>query len=254
MLLAFGAYVIIAVLSAFWGVSFTRSIWSTYARMAGVWDLFHWFLIVVVATAVIGSARDWRTIINCNLAVALFICLLALAQAYGLAPECRLKATLGHPSYLAAILAVTTTLAAGLLIQSFLRQPFSRPEGKRSDGEETALLSASYSPEQEPVPVLDPVKEPNLVARRIFWAAVAFLGIWVLLMTGTRGALLGLVGGALIMPVALLIWGNRRAWRPVLLASGLILSAVAALFAVDWTVGLNIAFKCPVTSATCSAR
>lgn len=235
VLLAFAAYVIISVVSAFWGVSFTRSIWSTYARMTGVWDLFHWFLIVVVATAVIGSLRDWRTIINCNLAVALFICLLALAQAYGLAPECRLKATLGHPSYLAAILAVTTTLAVGLLVQSFLRQPFPRSEGKAN-----AEPSAPSSHGEEP----EPAKERNLVARRIFWAAVAFLGIWVLLMTGTRGALLGLVGGALIMPVALVIWGNRRAWRPVLLASGLLLSAVAALFAVDWTVGLHVGSGC----------
>ena len=35
VLLAFAAYVIIATVSAFWGVSFTRSIWSTYGRMTG---------------------------------------------------------------------------------------------------------------------------------------------------------------------------------------------------------------------------
>ena len=231
VLLAFAAYVIIAMVSAIWGVSFTRSIWSTYARMMGVWDLFHWFLIVVVATAVIGSPREWRTFINCNLAIALLLCMLALAQAYGLS-VCRVSATLGHPSYLAAILVVTTILAVGLLIQSFLR----------SEGKGTAVPSAPSSLGQEPV--LGPVKERNLVAWRIFWAAVAFLGIWVLLLTGTRGALLGLVGGAVIMPVALVIWGNRRALRPILLALGVILSAVVVLFAVDWTVGLRIGANC----------
>ena len=121
VLLAFAAYVIIATVSAFWGVSFTRSIWSTYGRMTGVWDLFHWLLLVVAATAVIGSLKDWRTIINCNLGVALFLSLLALAQAAGLSAQCRVAAALGHPSYLAAILVVTTTLAVGLLVQSFLR-------------------------------------------------------------------------------------------------------------------------------------
>ena len=121
VLLAFAAYVIIATVSAFWGVSFTRSIWSTYVRMTGVWDLFHWLLLVAVASAVIGSLKDWRTIINCNLGVALFLCLLALAQSAGFSTQCRVTAALGHPSYLAAILVVTTTLAVGLLVQSFLR-------------------------------------------------------------------------------------------------------------------------------------
>ena len=41
------------------GLSFTRNIWSTYARMTGVWDLFHWLLLAVTATAVMGSLKDW---------------------------------------------------------------------------------------------------------------------------------------------------------------------------------------------------
>ena len=232
VLLAFAVYVIIAMLSAFWGVSFTRSIWSTYIRMTRVWDLFHWFLLVVVATAVIGSLKEWRTIINCNLGVALWLCLLALAQAAGLSPQCRVTAALGNPSYLAAILVVTTTLAVGLLIQSFLRV-----EGK---------VAAAPSPTSslEPEPVRSTGEERYLIAWRVFWGTVAFLGIWVLLLTGTRGALLGLVGGAVTMPVALLIWGNRAALRPILLTAGLILSAVIVLFAVEWNVGLRIGGDC----------
>ena len=239
VLLAFAVYVVIAAISAVWGVSFTRSIWSTYVRMTGVWDLFHWVLLVVVASAVIGSLKEWRTIINCNLGVALCLCLIALAQAAGLSTQCRVSAALGHPSYLAAILVVTTILAVGLLIQSFLR----------AQGRAGAALSLPSSGELEPEsvqspPVQSPIEERHLLAWRVFWGAVAFFGVWVLLLTGTRGALLGLVGGAVIMPVALLIWGNRGVLRPILLAAGIILSAVIALFAVEWTVGLRTGGGC----------
>jgi len=242
VLLAFGAYVIIAAISAYWGVSFTRSIWSTYVRMTGVWDLFHWLILVVVASAVIGSLKDWRTIINCNLGIALCLCLLALAQSAGLSAQCRVTAALGNPSYLAAILVVTTTLAVGLLIQSFLRA-----EGKATGAPGAATspaASTSTELEQAAKPELDPDPERYLVAWRVFWGLVAFLGVWVLLLTGTRGALLGLVGGAVAMPVALLIWGNRGVLRPILLTAGIILSAVVVLFAVEWTVGLRIGGGC----------
>ena len=240
VLLAFAAYVIIAAISAYWGVSFTRSIWSTYVRMTGVWDLFHWLILVVVASAVIGSLKDWRTIINCNLGIALCLCLVALAQSAGLSAQCRVTAALGHPSYLAAILVVTTTLAVGLLIQSFLRA-----EGKATGAPGASSFNKlETAAEPELTPGLEPVGERYLVAWRVFWGLVAFLGVWVLLLTGTRGALLGLVGGAVAMPVALLIWGNRGVLRPILLTAGIILSAVVVLFAVEWTVGLRIGGGC----------
>ena len=230
VLLAFAVYVAISMISAIWGVSFTRSMWSTYIRMVGVWDLFHWLLIVVVVTSIVGWIK-WRTLINCNLAVALVLSLLALGQAYFYS-GCRLHATVGHPSFLAAILLVTTLLAVGLLMQSFLRR-----EGKGTIDSSTHSSSLQCS-------VQDPEDERHLVAWRIFWTVVAVLGIWVLLGTGTRGAVIGLVGGAVTMPLALVVWGNRRAMRPIMLAAGGILLTVVTLSALELTLGFGIGANC----------
>ena len=38
---AFGVYVLISLIASAVGVSFTRSIWSEFARMMGVWNLVH---------------------------------------------------------------------------------------------------------------------------------------------------------------------------------------------------------------------
>ena len=244
VLLAFAAYVAIAMVSANWGVSFTKSIWSDYARMMGVWDLFHWFMIVAVAASVVGSPREWRSFINCSLIVGLILSLMALLQAYlpfilGLEAltVCRTPAVLMHPSTLAAILVVTTLLAVGSLVQSFIRSE-SPSVGAFNDC--SALTQGMVQSSEE---------KRNLVAWRVFWSVVVALGMWALLLTGTRGALLGLVGGAITMPVALLIWGNRDALRPIVLAAGIIISAVLFLFLLDLSMGLHIASQCKQGSA-----
>ena len=155
----------------------------------GVWDLAHWFLLVLVAASVLRSSRQWRSLLNWNLGVALVLSLLAQAQVYQvpLLPyvleRCRLDATLGNPSQLAAILLVTNLVAVGFLVRSFLpvegeeeaiwNPPSPRPEGGRE-------LWDRWSP---------------LWLRRTFWATVAVLGLWVLFQTGTRGAVIGLGAG-----------------------------------------------------------
>jgi hypothetical protein len=67
------------------------------------------------------------------------------------------------------------------------------------------------------------------------------MGLYVLILTGTRGALIGLVAGVLVMPIALLIWGNRQAMKGTTLAAVGILASVGILFAVDHSVGLSSA-------------
>jgi O-antigen ligase len=91
-----------------------------------------------------------------------------------------------------------------------------------------------------------------MIALRVFWIAVIALGIFVVIQTGTRGGLIGLVAGTLAMPIALLIWGNLQALKPVALTAGGILLAVGTLYAIDQSVGLPVAPGCE--SQTASAR
>jgi O-antigen ligase len=54
------------------------------------------------------------------------------------------------------------------------------------------------------------------------------------------------------MPIALLLWGNRQALKPVTLISGAIFLVVVSLYAIDHTVGLPVALGCE--NQTTSAR
>lgn len=223
VVLALGAYVLVSLLSTVFAVSPTHSLWSDYRRMMGVVDLIHWFLFVLVAASVLRTRREWASLLNWNLGVALALCILAVAQGYGVAllpyievPAGRLYATLGNPLYLAAVLIVAIIIAVGFLTRSFIPGDGQDVPDRRALGDYLSW-------------------PPSLVWRRGFWAVTAALGLWVLFQTGGRGALVGLTAGTVAMPIALAAWGNRGVLRPVLLASIGILLAMGLLFLLDAT-------------------
>ena len=236
----FGGYVVVAVLSALQGADIVHSVWGDYFRMLGVWNLFHWFLLTLVASSVLRTPKAWRTIFNVNLGVVILLSLLALSQAYGvsvlyrvpllpeLAARCRVDASLGNPSYLGAILMVNILVAAGLLTSSFVPGGEAAAASKRrgSRGERTRWWMA------------------GLNWQRAFWMVAAGLAMWVLFYTGTRAALVGLAAGAVAMPIGAAIWGNRRALLPISFAAEGILITLALLFVVDQAVGLPVAEGC----------
>ena len=134
--------------------------------------------------------------------------------------KCRVEATLGNPSFLAAFTVLTIPIAIGFLVRSYLPSNESQQVEKIGGGVQGHRIS------------------------RVFWVITAALALWVLFQTGTRGALLGMVAGALAMPLGLALWGNRDALKPVMLASGGILLAVAGLFTFDQTIGFSVAPSC----------
>ncbi|MDA1349207.1 MAG: hypothetical protein O3A47_10160 [Chloroflexi bacterium] len=71
LLIAFAIYLGVSVLASFTGVSLQRSLWSTYERMQGVFDLAHWVAFTIVLTSVFRTSRDWLYLLNFNLLVSL---------------------------------------------------------------------------------------------------------------------------------------------------------------------------------------
>jgi hypothetical protein len=234
VLLTLSLYVIASLLAALWGVNSTHSFWSSYDRMTGVVDLVHWLLFALVLVSVVQTPKAWTALLNWQLAVTLVLSVIALTQAYGytfipsVVAKCRVDATLGNPSFLAPILAVSILVAGGL----FLRSLPQSSEVEADDSYESAQGGAGIIPAATPW---------NTIALRAFWLTVMVVGLYLLILTGTRGALLGLVAGVLVMPVALLIWGNRQAMKRTALAAAGILAAVGILFVVDHSVGLSSA-------------
>jgi len=240
VLFAFGLYVWVSLVSAVAGVSFTHSMWSDYMRMVGVWDMLHWSLFALVTVSVIRSTEAWRSLLNWNLAVALVLSLLALGQAYdapGFVFHTRAYATLGNPSYLAAILTTTTLVAVGFLASSLVTA------GSPSTGQRRPRGAASQRWNS---------MERQVLLWRVFWAATATLGVWALYMTGTRGALAGLVAGAVAMPVFLFLFGNRKALKPLAVAAFGVLFGVAVLLIIDISPYISILPRSP--DQTTSAR
>jgi hypothetical protein len=240
VLLAFTVYVMAALLSAVTGPSSAHSLASSYSQMTGAWDLVLWLLFALVAVSVLRSPKAWRSLLNWGLLVALALSLLALAQSFGLgggaylAKTCQLTATLGNPTYLGAILVVTTLTSAGLMARSFLPDPEERRSEQRN--RPPSIGRERKGPENLDQDAAHALGWP-VHLWRVFWAASIVLGTWVLFHTGSRSAFIGLVAGAFAMPLALAIWGNRKALAPVALGSGGVLLLLAILYGVGETTG-----------------
>ena len=203
----FAVYVVASLASAMAGVSFQRSFWGDYRRMGGVFDLAHWLLFLVVVVSVWRNTVHWRWLLNANLGVALGISILGLAQHFNIRvfdalfwyfkPESRLDITFGNATYVAAYTLVNSLVALGFLAQSFVVRPKREeaPQERRQRARQRAQVQD---------------KDDYLIVRRVFWGVTSLLGLWVLTLSGTRGAVLGLAAGLLAAGVAYILWGARQ--------------------------------------------
>ncbi|MCS7206598.1 MAG: O-antigen ligase family protein [Dehalococcoidia bacterium] len=251
VLFAFYGYVLVALIAGALGVNWMRSLWSTYERMTGVWDLMHWFLLVVVASAVLRTPQQWRWLLNINLGVGLVLAVVALGQTVGVRllptvlPRCDVDATLGNPSYLGAVMSVMVLVAVGMLAQSFAP---TTEDGTAPPPSPSPRRRRAHRPPQG----ASAQQRWGVLALRLFWGVTAVLCLLTLYQTGTRGGMLGLVAGAVAMPLGVLLLGNRKALKPLAVGGGALILGVMALFALDRSVGLPWALRC--REATVGAR
>ena len=108
----------------------------------------------------------------------------------------RLGITLGNPTYVGAYFLVNAIIAVGMLGHSFLRpreSPGPRAAGRRRRQGRREETGGVVSTE---------------VALRVFWAVTALLGLTMIVMSGTRGALAGLTAAAACFAVAYVLWGR----------------------------------------------
>ena len=203
LLVAFAIYLVVALLAGATGVSFQRSLWSTYERMQGLVDLAHWFLFVLVVASAFRSMRDWRYLLNANLAVSLVMALLGVAQRYDVSLPIyefleradRLDITLGNPTFVGAYMLVNVFIGMALLSHSFhppspeaiiavarRRRRRRRARSGRGDG--------------------------AILWWRLFWITTIALNLWMLVLSGTRGAFIGMLAALVAIGVAYVLWGQ----------------------------------------------
>lgn len=222
LLTLLGVGVLVSLAAAAFGVSPQRSLWSNYERMGGVIDMAHWFALALVLAAVVRSPKEWRVLINLNLAVAFVVALLVVASSldirvpfYGDLVERdypRRAASLGNASYQGAYIWVNMILALGCIARSFVT-------GKARPGRYAAVLGWG---------------------QELFWVATVVLAFWAFNMSGSYGALTGLVAalGSVCMIYAVLGQAGevRRFAR---LGTSALVASVAAFGVLFFSVSDN---------------
>ena len=220
VLIAFCVWFAVSWLAGAFGVSYVRSMWSTYERMQGLVDLAHWLAFASMAATAFSGLRGWRVLFTINLIVGIVVCSLGLLSFYDLIQSeslgvggGRLAATMGNPTYLAAYAAVNALIGAGLLVRSFA------PGSDGGVGRRRAGSAFSADGWLRPV-----------------WAVAVVLSLWALWETASRGAALGLAAAVAGLAVFYALRGARtpRA-RKAALAVIAAFAAVALLFAAART-------------------
>lgn len=224
VLIAFGAWLVVSLIAGLTGVSFTRSFWSTYERMQGIYDLAHWFVFVMMAASVFRSVRDWQVPLTVNLVIGAIVSGLGLAHHFDvysmdiLGSSQRIESTLGNATYVGAYTMVNAMIGVGLVVYSFLR-----PEIEPS----VEVRRRSTRRRQRRVEEQGGWSLDLTTWLRILWIAGVVINLWALWLTGTRGAIVGMGAGAVAFGVVYLAWGNMRAIRWA--AFGVILAAVLSV-------------------------
>ena len=186
---AFALFVVVVALADALGVYPFKSFWSNYERMDGWITLVHLFLYFVVASSALNTEKLWRAFWHVSLAVSAVVGVYGLLQLAGVASlnpgfssAARIDATLGNPIYLAAYMLFNIGIAAALWARAW---------------------------------------QESLSGGRL-WPSLLYGGIIAfdasaLFLTGTRGAMLGLVAGVLVAALAVAL-SSREGRRAAALA------------------------------------
>ena len=196
---AFAVFVAIVALADAFGAYPFKSFWSNYERMDGFVTLAHLFVYFALATSMLTSEKLWRAFWNVSIIMSLAIAFYSFLQLFGVASLNagfssveRLDATFGNPIYLAVYMLFHIFIAALLWI-GYWRE--SKP-GKRW------LLSS-------------------------FYGAVISIDSLVLLLTGTRGTMIGLVGGIFVAATLIALFERDRSikkWATGIVVGTLVLA------------------------------
>lgn len=212
----FVAYLAISLISSIVGSSSTHSFWGDYRRMGGVFDLTHWIALLAILISMARTLNDWSRLLNVNLCVSLSLALIGLDLHFNLdtisnlfwylESKERLDLTLGNPTYVGAYMMINALIGTALLSRSYLiGKSHTPPHNSQSKVKRT---------------------EYSLLAKRSFWAFVILANLWVMMLSGTRGAIMGLSSAILFTGITYSLLGDRRQLR---LISGIVASSLLLL-------------------------
>jgi len=240
----FLAFITIIAIADAQGVNPFKSFWSNFERMDGWVTIAHLFCYLVVAATVINAENLWRKLFELTLAISVFVDLWGFAQILGVVAlgeggaaglTARIDATFGNPIYLAVYMLFHVFLAALLMYQSGKDMWSNAARVAFPAGLVLGLLwiagssgGLSWQAVLLYVAILAAVVGLMFARRTYLFSFVLVLDAIVIFLTGTRGTMLGLIGGAMLAGLlyAVLASDARRV-RPYVLG-GVIVIVLAA--------------------------
>ncbi|MEN9413436.1 MAG: hypothetical protein RLZZ342_523 [Candidatus Parcubacteria bacterium] len=182
-LAAFALFVLIMAIADAQGVQPFKSFWSNFERMDGWVTLAHLFAYFMVSTAMLGE-KLWKYVWHTWLGVSVLVSFYGFLQLAGLQTinqgGVRLDATFGNATYLAVYMLFAIFIAAVMLARAW---------EEKGPGKRTGII--------------------------MLYGTVIVLDFIIMFFTATRGALLGLFGGAILAGLLLVAQSprSRHAWR-----------------------------------------
>ena len=253
-----------AVVAAAAGVSPQMSLWSTYTRMQGIVNAAHWAAFALVAASVVRTPADWTRLLNANLAAGLAAAVFAIVRFA--APETplpfpaseghwpRIGASAGNPIFLGAYLQAVALLAAGFLVRSCcagggsdaapapggdLVAARSGETAAARSGKAEARRSRKAARRRAEASAHPASRGPagDGWGRRLFWAATGASALAGLTLTGSLGALAGLMAGLGAAGLLYALFGRARRARRLGIAG------LGALAGVSVALALVLALR-----------
>jgi O-antigen ligase len=198
---AFAVFVLVMAIADAQGANPYVSFWSNYQRMDGWINLIHVFMFIVVTSSMLTTEKTWSSLFQVSIIISFLVGLSGLSQLAEVPSvvnyqqsgvSARIDATFDNPS----------TLAAYMLFNIFIA---------------TYLWTKRW----------DGLPHNKQLVPSIAYASVIVLDTFILLFTGTRGAILGLVvGGIVTLLIFAFVLGSHRAhWTAVAAIVGVIVLA-----------------------------
>ena len=193
---SFSAFVVVIFFADLFGETPGKSFWSNFERMEGWVTLIQLLLYFIVAGSVVTTEKLWSRFFNTSLAAASLVSLYALSQLVGLVGIAQGGVRID------ATLGNAIYMAAYMLFHVFI-----------------ALFLLVRS---------------ERGGIRLLYGALALVFAFLLVLTATRGAIIGLVGGILVASLygAFASRGNRAARNIALLGVAAVLLASGVFYAV----------------------
>ncbi|MFW5887279.1 MAG: O-antigen ligase family protein [Bacteriovoracia bacterium] len=192
ILFSFVLFVVSLSISNLFGIDQTASFWSNFERMEGWVTIVHLLGLFMVLGSVLNTKKEWYILFQISLAGSLAMLVLAFKEIsefavgnFGVNPwNLRVDTTIGNSTFLAVYALFNSFLALLLIFK------------------DTNRLSN----------FIKPAKKTCLANWQMWFYVVAFIAnIWMLFQTGTRGAMLGLIGGIVLIGLLMAFLEKEKA-------------------------------------------